>query len=299
MVRRMIAASGAMRSRIRTSAVPRQEHLEATLRLQHELRDFAHGATAARRSRDPVHSRTHLRHRVRHRCRKTNPRKYCKIGPIVTDVAAAQRVHAGIVQQVLEAGHLVARALQNTLDAEFACTHRHYLGLARSEYRYLDPALTQQLDAVTVAHVEGLHRLAARAVVKAPVGQHAVDVENHQANLCGALDRSHRILAAMRSCRCSAPTRWVPSTTSNWLRNVLSSRRAASAASASGPIDNGLRVITSATRKLRTSPTRSSRRRKSPSVKMPAVRPSSSTTAVIPIFLAVISCTASITLAVS
>ena len=38
----------------------------------------------------------------------------------------------------------------------------------------------QQLDAVTVAHVEALLHLAARTEPQAAVGQHAVDVEHQQ-----------------------------------------------------------------------------------------------------------------------
>src|SRR5262252_516703 len=299
MVSRMIASSGAMRSRMRGSSVACQQSFKAALRTQYEFGQLADRALAACRGRNPMRGSTHLRCRIGNRGCEAGPRKHRKIGPVVAHVSAVLLAYTRLAQDALETRYLICGALHHTLDAKLPGTPRDDLGLARGEDRDLDSALAQQLDAMAVPHMEGLHRFATRAVIEPPVGEHTVDIEDHQAHLCGARDCAHRILAAVRSCICNAPTRRPSSTTSNWLRSVLSSMRAASAASASGRIASGLRVMTSATRRLRTSPTRSSSRRRSPSVKMPAARPSSSTIAVMPIFFAVISCTASITLAPS
>ncbi len=55
--------------------------------------------------------------------------------------------------------------------------------------RHRDAGLDQQLDAEAVEHVERLERLALRAIPELAVGQHAVDVEQHEPDAPGALQR--------------------------------------------------------------------------------------------------------------
>ncbi len=73
--------------------------------------------------------------------------------------------------------------------------------------RDVDAVAEQHLDAVAVAHVEDLECFTLRSVVEPPVGQHAVDVEHDQADLCRALLGRHQItFAFIRSRLFSAPT---------------------------------------------------------------------------------------------
>ena len=140
------------------------------------------------------------------------------------------------------------------------------------------PACLQQLDAVAVAHVEDLERFALRRRVQAAVGQHAVDVEDHQAQPGGALlgreagsaaashqPRARQVVHVQRADQLAV--RRPPATGCAACGRCIS---AASAASCCGA--DRERIARHHRRRCREavkSPTRSIRRRRSPSVKTP------------------------------
>jgi len=103
--------------------------------------------------------------------------------------------------------------------------------------------------AEAVERVEILDLLAIVGERQHAVGEDAIDVEGHQPKRPGPLDRlAHRTFARKRSWMLSAPTSWPPaSTTGSWVVLYFSITSTASAASASGRIERGLRVITAAT----------------------------------------------------
>src|SRR5690606_755425 len=179
---------------------------------------------------------------------------------------------------------LVADAVVG-LDAEIGGAAHGRVAGARGDECDRDAGLAQQRQALAVAHVECLV-FAAVAVVQhqAAVGERAVHVETGQAHAGGPgkdvggtggggiechLPGCHQTTRARsRSWMFSAPTTQPsPSTTISALILWSSIIRAASTASASLPMDLGVRVITASMRVLRRSmAASSSERRRSPSV---------------------------------
>src|SRR5690606_19360994 len=204
-------------------------------------------------------------------------------------------------------GELVADAVVR-FDAQVGGAAHGRVAGARGDECDRDAGLAQQRQALAVAHVECLV-FAAVAVVQhqAAVGERAVHVETGQAHArCpgkdvggtggGGVERHQTTRARSRSWMLSAPTTQPsPSTTINALILWSSIIRAASTASASLPIDLGVRVITASMCGLRRSmAASSSERRRSQSVYRPIRRLSSATTAVRPRCLRLISSSASL-----
>src|SRR5579863_9755803 len=108
----------------------------------------------------------------------------------------------------MQCGDLVAAGLDHVGYAEFfhPCGDRG--GTPAAERRHRNSRGHQQLDAVAVAYVKGFQRLAARAEVKAPVGEHAVDVQYQEFYPLERrrFARLQTTPARNRSCTLSAPT---------------------------------------------------------------------------------------------
>ena len=83
-------------------------------------------------------------------------------------------------RELAQRGELVVRALGDVADAELARAPRPRPRLAPGDDGDGDAGGRDLLDAVAVAHVEGLQQLALRAVVQPAVGEHAVHVEHQQ-----------------------------------------------------------------------------------------------------------------------
>src|SRR5471032_2694924 len=276
----------------------------AALRAQDELAHLAHGAAAAGRLGDVVGARVHFAAAVRHADGEADAAQYRQVDDVVADEAGLVGGDAELSEQRVERRELVVAALVHVADAEVGRAPGHLRRDARADDGRLHAGLLQQLDAEAVVDVEGLQRLAVGAVVQAAVGQHAVDVEDHQPDLGGArhvlelVGVLHQItLARVRSWMCSAPTSLPSSpTTSTWLMRNSSMMATASTASFSGEMARGLACMTSRMTTLLKSWTFSIMRRRSPSVNTPIGLPSASTTAVMPMPFWVISSSASVSL---
>ena len=68
------------------------------------------------------------------------------------------------------------------LDPEIAHAVTDDCRFAAGDHRYLDTAIEQHANAVTVERIESLVFFAAVIELQAAIGQHAVDVEDEQAN---------------------------------------------------------------------------------------------------------------------
>src|SRR5471030_187088 len=255
------------------------------LRAQDELAHFAHGAAAAGRLGDVVGARVHVAAAVRHTDGEANAAQDRQVDDVVADEADLLGRKAQLVQQRVEGRELVMAALVHVGDAKVGRALGHLRRNARADDGRLHARLLQQLDAEAVVDVEGFQRLAVGAVVQAAVGEHAVDVEDHQLDLGGAghvfelVGVLHQItLARVRSWMCSAPT----------------SLPSSSTASFSGEMARGLACMTSRMTTLLKSCTFSIMRRRSPSVNTPIGLPAASTTAVMPMPFWVISSSASV-----
>src|SRR4029453_4914754 len=163
---------------------------------------------------------------------------------VVDEAGNVPRVDRDALQELGERARLVADTLGDVADPELAHARGHRGGAAPRDPGDADAGGDQRLDAVAVAHVEGLEALAVRAIPESAVRQHAVHVEHEKRNLGG---RRHITPARSRSCTLSAPTsRPDSSSTSRPLIECFSIMRTASAASSPGEIVRGLKVITSA-----------------------------------------------------
>src|SRR5471030_2498841 len=229
------------------------------LRAQDELAHFAHGATAAGRLGDVVGARMHVAAAVRHADGEADPAQDRQVDDVVADEADLLGRKAQLVQQRVEGRELVVAALVHVADAEVGRALGHLRRNARADDGRLHARLLQQLDAEAVVDVEGFQRLAVGAVVQAAVGEHAVDVEDHQLDLGGA-GHVFELVGV--------------------LHQITLAR--------------GLACMTSRMTTLLKSCTFSIMRRRSPSVNTPIGLPAASTTAVMPMPFWVISSSASV-----
>src|SRR5258706_791751 len=260
---------------------------------EHEIAEFAHRSTAVRGARNVVRRGLDLVDRIAHRHREAAAAHHRQILDVIAHEGARLRVEAQLLHQALERGKLVvAGALDHVRDGKLLRALRHRPGFPAGEDRGREARFLQQLHAVAVEDVERLEHLALRVEVERAVGHHAVDVEDREPDGAGALDELHQTTpAASRSWKVRAPTSRPSgeSTTRRPPRLCFSSTWAASAARRSGAMERGLRVITSATRRVLIMSCFSSVRRKSPSVKMPRSLSLSSTMHVMPMPFLVIS----------
>src|SRR5471032_2252113 len=249
----------------------------SALRAQDKLAHFAHGTAAAGRLGDVVGAGVHFAAAVRHADGEAGPAQDRQVHDIVADEADLVGRDAELGQQRVERRELVVAALVHMADAEVGRAPGHLRRNARADDGRLHARFLQQLDAEAVVDVEGFQRLAVGAVMQAAVGEHAVDVEDHQLDPGGAghvfklVGGLHQItLARVRSWMCSAPTSLpASSTTSIWLMRCSSMMATASTASFSGAMARGLACMTSRMTTLLKSCTFSIMRRKSPSVNTP------------------------------
>nr|GEU28522.1 hypothetical protein [Tanacetum cinerariifolium] len=166
------------------------------LRLQQQFAHFAHGAAPTLGGGDVVHARQHLGPAIRHRHGKTDAGDDGQVDHVVADEAHLLGRETGFFQQRAERRQFVVAALVQVADAEVGRALDHLRRRARADDGRLHARLLQQLDAQAVVDVEGLERFAVGAVVQAAVGQHAVDIKDHQFDARGAFQVArfgHRI----------------------------------------------------------------------------------------------------------
>src|SRR5690554_3517823 len=219
-----------------------------------------------------------------------------QVGQVVAQIGDLLIMESQLGEQFIEHHQLVFTALVQVLDAQVASAPLHHRGLAAGNDAGTHAGAHQHLDAVSVQGVEGLELAAVGQEVQTAVGEHAVHVEDRQANLAGALHQlGHHITPARsRSCMFNAPIGvWLSSSTTSALILWSSISLSASAARASAWMVLPGTVISSSMPASRTSTPRSRARRRSPSVNTPASRPSASAITVMPRPLRVISSSAS------
>src|SRR5688572_24697523 len=274
--------------------------LEGALGAHQQLADFAHRAAPRRRLRNVVHARAHRLGRLARRAGEAAAREHRQVDELVAHVAGLLKREALPGDQLLEDFQFVLNALEHRFDAELGGARRDRGGTPAGKQRAAHAARHQHLEAVAIVRGEAFQLLAAGAVEQGAVGQHAVDVEDHQAHAACALFKAffQITFARKRSCMFNAPIS-APrsSTTSSWLTLCFSMICTASTASASARMVRGPALISCSMRAPLTSTPFSSARRRSPSVKMPRTRCASSTIAVMPMPPRVISDTACMALA--
>src|SRR6266436_690501 len=154
----------------------------------------------------------------------------------------------------MQLSHFIIASLAHMGHMQFthACGNRPRAPTAQGRHR--DAGGHQEFDAVTVAHVEHLERLAARCEIQAPVGEYAVDVQDQELDPCQRRRpaRLQTTPARNRSCTLSAPTIFSSaSTTINEVMRWVSMRCTASAASVAGRTVFAWRLMTWSMRVVR------------------------------------------------
>src|SRR5690554_3954157 len=181
-----------------------------------------------------------------------------QVRQVVTEEGDLFQLHWYLLAQLGQCGKLVFTALDQVLDTEVGSPALHQWRVAATDDCGLHTGGDQHLDAVAVQGVERLEFGAVGHEVQAAIGEHAIHVEDRQANSAGAFQqcqlRFHTTPARNRSCMFRAPTgRPCSSTTNRPL--ILPSSITFSASAASTPWRTVLQreVMTCSMRALRMS----------------------------------------------
>ena len=125
------------------------------------------------------------------RCETAQPH-HGEIGPVVAHIAAFGCRDTRGLQQLGERDGFVGDALMQVRNAQFSCPCRDNAGVAPGDDRRLNARRLQHFHAVAIERIEGLHGVAVDGEKQAAVGEHAVDVENHQFHAARAVVRVFR-----------------------------------------------------------------------------------------------------------
>src|SRR3972149_3723222 len=130
-------------------------------------------------------------------------------GRVVAHLARLARLEFLPRKQFGERACLVGGSLAQQLNAKFPGAALDHARAARGDHSHCNAAFAQQFDALSVARIERLHLFTAVREIKPPVGEHAVDVENHELDAPRTLGRirahAQMTFALNRSCVFSAP----------------------------------------------------------------------------------------------
>jgi hypothetical protein len=90
--------------------------------------------------------------------------------------------HPELHRQDPKVPQFVVTSLDHMADGEFPTAACHRRGAAPGNDGDADAGTRQGFQSVTVLDVEALQLLAARAVIQAPIGEHAIHIQDQQAN---------------------------------------------------------------------------------------------------------------------
>ena len=152
------------------------------MRCQQPVTYLAHRATASGQARHMVCGRTGTRVCIGHCKCQADLTQQGNIRGVVADECALPRGHSECLRQGAKIAHLVATSLDHVPDGEFPAAAGHGRGAAPGNDGNADAGVRQRLQPVTVLDVETLQLLATRAVIQAPIGKHAIHIQDQQAN---------------------------------------------------------------------------------------------------------------------
>ena len=152
------------------------------MRLQQPIADFAHRAAAAFCNGDMVSRRACTAVRVGHRKCQSDRAQQCHIGGVITHVGALRWRYFEPRGQRLKIAQLVATTLDHVADPEFPAAARDGAGTAPRNDGDRNPGAGQQFQSKAVFDIETLQLLAARSVIHPAICEHAIDIQDQQAN---------------------------------------------------------------------------------------------------------------------
>src|SRR5262249_34086751 len=226
-------------------------------RSQQPLEGLAHGSLAAGASRDPVRSLANLTNRVLRGQRQARAPPRPQVVQVISHHCYLGPVQSEARHQLAQHSALVLHALVDFADAEL----RHPTGDRRrgssrdDSDREAGPSRLDHGEAVL--DVEALVMLAGWSVVKSPVGQDSIHIEDEEPDARRRLSRDtlHRILARRMSwSRITPAGRPTASVTMRWVIARSSITESAVAASSSSPISRGFGLMHSSARQSRSEP---------------------------------------------
>jgi hypothetical protein len=163
---------------------------------------------AAVARRRPQRTRPHLGHGVRDRRGKSRTPEDRHVGKVVAHARGLAPRDRSLLDQPLDDGQLLPAGTFVARDAELFGTLMVGGRFAAAHEDHIDAGPDQHLDAELVGDLEALHLdLAAvlrRAEIDAAVGQHAIDVEDDEADGLRDIDRN-RLRHARSGRRARAP----------------------------------------------------------------------------------------------
>ena len=135
--------------------------------------------------------RFHGFHRVGHGHREAAARHHRQVRQVVAHECASFGREAELRREALERRELVRGALDHVRDRKLRGPALDRRRLASGKDRGGHARRLQHLHAVAVEDVERLERFALRTDVERAIGEHAVDVEDREANRASALGDPH------------------------------------------------------------------------------------------------------------
>lgn len=152
------------------------------MRGQQPVTYLAHGAAAPRQSGYMVCGSTGAGVRISHCESQSDLAQQGNIRDVITNECTLRGCHTEPHGQGAEVVHLIATALDHVGNGEFAAATRHRRRAAPGYDGDIDAGMRQRLQSVAVLDVEALQLLAARAVIQAAIGEHAIHIQDQQAN---------------------------------------------------------------------------------------------------------------------
>ena len=147
---------------------------------QQQVAELARRAFAAPRGGDPVRGRARLGMAVGRRASEARARHQRQVGPVVADHRHVGPLELQRVEQGLRGRQLVARAVAGVREPQVGDAPAQRRAVAAADDQRRDAGLRQQLQAMAIEHVKGLDPLAGVVDEQAPVGEHAIDIEDRR-----------------------------------------------------------------------------------------------------------------------
>ena len=152
------------------------------MRRQQPVADLAHRAAATTQTGHMVRGSPCARVRVSDGEGQSDLLQQRNVRRIIANVRALRRRHCQLHGQGPKVAQLIGAALDHMADAEVPTAAGHGGGAAPGNDGDRDARAGHALQSMAILDIEALQLLAARPVIHAPVGEHAIDIQNQQAN---------------------------------------------------------------------------------------------------------------------
>jgi hypothetical protein len=152
------------------------------MRCQQPVADLAYRAAAPSQAGHMVCGSTGAGVRIGNRKSQSDLAQQRNIGGVIPNECALRGRHTELLGEGAKVAHFVATSLDHMADREFPTAPGHCRGAAPGNDGNVDAGVRQRLQAVAVLDVETLQLLPARAVIHASIGEHAIHIQDQQAN---------------------------------------------------------------------------------------------------------------------